>query len=377
VAGAVDWDVHPHLRTGIEDLEPFVESLAWKHRMGLGADLRSWKEIPGFRVSLPGTQYVNPGGPLRPDTIPPDGSTPASDPEYVRKDLLDRYGLSAAVLIGGNILGLGGVPNPDLAAEFAAAHNRWTASVWLEADPRFRGSITVAPQAPDRALAEVEAWAGHPQFVQVFVPDTAGLALGNRALWPLYEAAQHHGLVIATHPGGSASGANFGRMFAGSVPTTFYEYHVGMPLVPMNHLTSLVAEGVFEQFGDLMFALVEAGFAWLPHLLWRLDKDWKSFREEVPWLKRLPSEYVVDHVRLTTQPMYEPDDSRHLEMILELSRADGMLMFSTDYPHYDTDDPAYVWRKLPEEMRPGVLSGTAQALFSSRAAATGSGSSTG
>ena len=60
-------------------------------------------------------------------------------------------------------------------------------------------------------------------------------------------------------------------------------------------MLSLVSEGVFERFPDLRVVLIECGFAWLPLLLWRFDKDWKGVWREVPWLKHRPSEYVAEH----------------------------------------------------------------------------------
>ena len=42
--------------------------------------------------------------------------------------------------------------------------------------------------------------------------------------------------------------------------------------------------------------------------MWRLDKNWKGLRREVPWVDRLPSEMIRESVRLTAQPLDAPDD---------------------------------------------------------------------
>ena len=110
--------------------------------------------------------------------------------------------------------------------------------------------------------------------------------------------------------------------------------------------------------------LIEGGFAWLPSLMWRLDKNYKGLREEVPWLKKLPSDYIRQHFHATTQPMEEPDNSLHLQQILDMINKDDFLLFSTDYPHWDFDSPA---RALPpvigDKMRRGVMVDNATAFY--------------
>jgi predicted TIM-barrel fold metal-dependent hydrolase len=107
--------------------------------------------------------------------------------------------------------------------------------------------------------------------------------------------------------------------------------------------------------------LIECGVAWLPAILWRLDADYRALRKETPWLRRLPSEYARDHVRLTTQPLEQPRDPRALWPALEDIGASDMLMFASDYPHWDFDDP--VTLRIPAAWRERVLDGNARELY--------------
>ncbi len=102
---------------------------------------------------------------------------------------------------------------------------------------------------------------------------------------------------------------------------------------------SFLAEGVFQQFPRL-----QAGAASNPaspgcrHLLWRTNKSWRGVRAEVPWIDRPPAEIIREHVRLTLQPVDAPaGDAQKLLRTLEHIGSDRMLLFSTDYPHWQFD----------------------------------------
>ena len=67
--------------------------------------------------------------------------------------------------------------------------------------------------------------------------------------------------------------------------------------------------------------------------MWRLDKEWRGLRRDIPWVKRPPSEYIREHIRLTLQPVDAPPRTRQLLEVLEQMDGRDLLMFSSDYPH--------------------------------------------
>src|SRR5690606_14496864 len=107
----------------------------------------------------------------------------------------------------------------------------------------------------------------------------------------------------------------------------------------------------------------EFGFSWLPHLLWRMDQNWRQFRKEVPWIAEPPSEIVLRHVRFTSQPIEEPEKPEYLMQILEMIHAERTLVFSTDYPHWDNDFPMNTLRGIPDAMRRKIFHDNAAELF--------------
>ena len=157
------------------------------------------------------------------------------------------------------------------------------------------------------AAQEIERCAADPAFAQVFMLTRSSEPAGNRRYWPIYEAAERHGLPVALHVFGAS-----GHPYTGAGwPSYYVEEGAGHSTSCQTVVTSLVIEGVFERFPGLKVVIVEGGFAWLPPLAWRLDKLFERMRGEVPHLKRKPSEYIREHIWVTTQPMEEPDDRRH------------------------------------------------------------------
>jgi uncharacterized protein len=305
--------------------------------------------------------YWNPNGVMRSDTALPDGSRIESTPENLGHHFFDAHDLEYGILNAGS-LHMGLSPDPDYSAAVVSAMNDVVAQDWLPVDERFRASLVVSPGDPELAAREIHRVGDHPGFVQVLMPSGARMPYGQRFFHPIYAAAVEHDLPVGIHPGSEGVGVS-GPPTAAGYPTTYFEWHTGLVGSYMAHLISLVTEGVFHRFPTLKFVLIEGGVSWLPPLLWRFDKNWKALRQSTPWLDRPPSEVVREHVLLTTQPLEEPDNAEHFRRVLEMFDAGRMLMFSTDFPHWDGDTPDFAARAFPPELRRRVMSETARELY--------------
>lgn len=167
-------------------------------------------------------------------------------------------------------------------------------------------------------------------FVQVLLPVHSEVPYGKRQYFPIYDAAAECGVPIGIHFGGLTVTAPTSSGW----PSLYIDEYVGMSQIFQSQVLSLIAEGVFERFPDLKVVLVESGFTWLPALMWRLDKEWKGFRREVPWVRELPSTYIRRHFRATVQPVdVPPGDIVQLRRVVDQIGSGNLLMFSSDYPH--------------------------------------------
>lgn len=306
--------------------------------------------------------YWNVNGVMRPDAVLPDGSRIEASPQALARHVFDAYGLDYGVFNPSNTLQIALSPETPYAAAVLSAINHVLVDEWLPTDPRFRTSLTVSPADPELAAQEIHRLGDAPGVVQVLMPSAAPMPYGHRFYHPIYAAAVEHGLPVAIHPGSEGVGIH-GAPSAVGYPSSYLEWHTGLVATYIGHLISLVTEGVFVKFPTLRFVLVEGGVFWLPPLLWRLDKNWKGLRQTTPWLERPPSEYVREHIRLTTQPLEEPERAEHFRAMLATFDAEKMLLFSSDFPHWDGDTPDFAARAFPAEMRARVMSENARALY--------------
>ena len=167
-AGAIDCDVHPAVPSTAA-LLPYLDEV-WRDQFVN----RHIDRTPFTLMSYP------PNSPLsaRPDWRAGVG-LPGSDLDLLRKQVLDPFGTSIAIL--NPLHGAIALFNEDMSAALCCAVNDWIAKEWLDRDPRLRASILVAAQNPNLAVAEIERLAADRRFVQVLLPAMGDVPLGRRA----------------------------------------------------------------------------------------------------------------------------------------------------------------------------------------------------
>ncbi|HET8996183.1 MAG TPA: amidohydrolase family protein [Acetobacteraceae bacterium] len=328
----IDCDVHPTV-PNMAALLPYLEPV-WRDtvvRRGI-EDLTT--------ISYP---TVNPVA-SRADWRDPATNKAATNAALLGEQALAPFDTQLAIC--NCLYGAQALFSEDLGAAFARALNDWIAREWLDRDARLRASIIVPMQNAELAVDEIERCAADPRFVQVLLLVGSELPLGRRQNWPIYAAAQKHGLPVGIHAGSTYRHP----VTAVGWPSYWTEDYVNQAPGFQSQLTSLIAEGVFTKFPDLTVVLMESGVTWLPAYLWRLTKFWKGLRSEIPWVADPPSSVVRDRVRLTLQPFDGPPDPASVMRVMEHIGSDETLLFSTDYPHWQFDALA----AIPEGLDAGL-----------------------
>jgi uncharacterized protein len=178
----IDVDVHQRLPTGFWERLP-----------------RPWSGMRLPSRPLWPAAALGHGG-YRADVHTTDGARFETTPAHGVERLLDPYAIDVEILTGNAVaLGIGTHPNGPFALAFAQAYNDWLIEFWLQHDPRFKGSMLIAPNDVAGSVAEIRRLGRHPDVVQVKMPASCARLYGDPALWPIYEAPAEHQRPVAVH----------------------------------------------------------------------------------------------------------------------------------------------------------------------------------
>jgi hypothetical protein len=92
-----------------------------------------------------------------------------------------------------------------------------------------------------------------------------------------------------------------------------------------------------------------------------MDLWYKHTSAARPWVDRLPSEYLADHVRLSTLSLEKPRRPERLAQALaSVPGIERVLVYAGGYPDRDWERPEQIAARLPAEWHEGVFHKNAQ-----------------
>lgn len=267
---------------------------------------------------------------------------------------MDREGLDIAVMypsIGLGIMMRGEI-NPKLAAAIARAYNNWLYD-FCQADPkRLKGAAMISLHDVTEGVNEAQRAVTKLGFVGAFArPEPLrSLPWHSRYYDTLWAALEELGAPIGFHSA-AASGElpQIGDRFGDNLLLRHVCAH---PMENMLTMVDVIGGGVLERHPKLKVAFLECYSGWVSFLLHRMDNAVEKGRHALI-SKLKPSEYFKRQCWISTEA------EKELPMIVELV-GDDNIVYSTDYPHGDSEYPRAVEEFL--EM-PGISARTKKKIL--------------
>ena len=352
----VDCDAHHYENENFDEILPFMEndvlrqlSMSSRTKGGRGAFLPS------------SVGYQDMGGRV---TRYPMRSTEKTEQGRQRdvqlgERWMDAMGVDYSCLFPTGMLNIGMHPQKEVEVELCWAYNRWlTERVLPETGGRIYSMLCLPLSDPDASLRQVEAFGACKGVTGFMVTTVRNIGVHDNALMKVYRAIEERGLTLAFH-----SGPNWQEPVFKSCNRFLSVHALGFSFYNILHCTNWVINGMGERFPKLPVIWIEAGLAWIPFLMQRLDHEYMLRPSEAPLLKKKPSEYMRD-MYYSTQPM-EIQDIDAMKTTFRMMNAETQLLYASDYPHWDFDLPSTIYDLpfLSEKAKHNILGGTAARLF--------------
>ena len=277
-----------------------------------------------------GARFPTPGG--------------ADDDVEARVRDMDEEGVDAQVMLPGL------PPNTDdvdVTMGFIQANHRFTDDFCSSYPHRLKSLIVVTDKAVEESVQEIKTWARAPWAVGVQPNLTVGFPLDHPDLEPIWAAASEEGLCVVHHS------------FASGYPgyrdlwdNRFVGRTASHPWAAMRAVAAFFGSGIMDRYPDLRFSILESGFGWLPFWAVRMDDQAIYMAHALPeHLAHRPSEYMTSGRFFAALVIHEGE--KITRMVADFL-GDGVLMYSSDYPHAesrfpDSTDKVLAWDALGEQ----------------------------
>jgi predicted TIM-barrel fold metal-dependent hydrolase len=277
---------------------------------------------------------------------------------------MDREGVDVAALYPS--IGLGIMMreqiNPKLAAAIARGYNDWLHE-FCQIDPkRLKAVAMLSLHDVSEAVKEAERTVCKLGFVGVFArPEPLrSLPWHSRYYDTLWSCLESLGVPLGFHSAAAAGEVpQIGDRFGDNLLLRHICAH---PMENMLAMVDVIGGGVLDRHPKLKVAFLECYCGWVSFLLHRMDNAMEKGR--FPTAGKLkPSEFFRRQCWISTE------HEKELPMVLQLL-GDDNIVFSTDYPHGDSEFPHAIDEFLeldgvPMESRKKILWDNCARLYGS------------
>ena len=250
------------------------------------------------------------------------------DPSIRLRDM-DKAKIDIALIFPSHALSYCTLRDVRFEVALQNAYNRYISEYCKSAEGRLRWAIAGVLRDIDATVEQLTYWAEEDNnCIGVLIPPgfPNSRLLDNPDLHPLLRRAQDLDLPVMVHGGVLRPPYTSGASEldnAGFLIRAVYQPWAGQTAVG-----ALIGGGVFDLFPNLRVGVFETGAGWMPWFVERLDDNFDSRPQMVPFLKRRPSD-VIQEGRLfhAIDPL-----EQHASYAIEQLGEDHWLL-GTDYPH--------------------------------------------
>ncbi|WP_162524330.1 amidohydrolase family protein [Halobellus captivus] len=267
------------------------------------------------------------------------------------------------------------VAYPRMKEEVCRAYNDYVLEHVTSAHDNIHAQILLPLWDPEQAVAELDRVGSEPDFAAAYGWFGKFWRLGNPEYDQLYDKLTELDLPLSLHLD-VASYADKATPEGDAIRTWIEAIGFDPATHAIMNTVNMIVTGVFDKYPDLNVVYQEGGVHWLPFVAYRMDEFYQHTPEDVQlaermydqnkkYLDKLPSEYLWENVKFSTQPVCLPDNPKHYEWLLEMEHAENTLMFATDWPHSTNDPPTWIFEHphIDEPMRERILHETAEEVY--------------
>jgi predicted TIM-barrel fold metal-dependent hydrolase len=224
-----------------------------------------------------------------------------------------------------------GHAEPEVDMAFIGALHRYLDDQCAKSGGRLKSIIQVSARDVEGSVAEMKKWADADWAVAVQPVLPVGMPVDHPDLEPIWKQADDQKLCIVHHSGGSGYPGErdlWDNPFLGRLSSH--------PWGAMRFVAAMLGAGIMDRYQNIHLAILESGYGWLPFWGRRMDDQVHYMGYVNPDLKKSMWEHLTSGRFFASIVIHE--GAEMARMVNQLM-GDGILMYSSDYPHAESRFP--------------------------------------